>query len=306
MDNSTPKRTRFGFGQFRFIIAAVLLLAAGLKAYQLATAPLPPPVHGSIFTPLLELLNNRGLLLFVVEVEILFALVLFSGIQQQWTWLISLLCFTTFSAISIMKGLSGESSCGCFGVVMVNPWFTASFDIIIVILLAFFREPFELNFRLSMLDRKKLTTVLIVWCFLAVPLLFAMLSLKQVHATLGTEFTDYDGTQAIQLEPENWIGKEFPLASRFVQPVDDEILKQGDWTILLIHADCSRCLQLLSEMNGQSDKNTAIIEIPSGKNLASPKTDLPYFKLDENNKWFATTPFIIKLSDWICVSAKEP
>jgi hypothetical protein len=273
----------------------------------LATAPLPPPVQGSIFTPLLELLNNRGLLIFVVEIEILFALVLFSGIQQQWTWLISLLCFTIFSAISIMKGLSGESSCGCFGVVTVNPWITASFDIIIVILLAFFREPFKLNFGLSIPDRKKLAIVLTVWFFLAVPTLFVMFSLKrQVHATLGTEFTGPDGNRMILLEPENWIGKEFPLASRFVQPADYEMLKQGEWSVILIHADCPKCLQLLSEMNGQINKNVAIIEIPSGSNSKVPKTDFPYFKLDENNGWFVTTPFVVKLSDWICVSANEP
>jgi hypothetical protein len=72
MDDAIKKRTRFGFSQLRFVITVVLLLAAGLKAYQLATVPLPPPVHGSIFTPLLELLNNRGLLMLVVEIEIPF------------------------------------------------------------------------------------------------------------------------------------------------------------------------------------------------------------------------------------------
>ena len=45
---------RFGFTQLRFVIAAVLLIAAGLKAQQLATTPLPPVVQGSMFTPLLE------------------------------------------------------------------------------------------------------------------------------------------------------------------------------------------------------------------------------------------------------------
>jgi len=48
-----------GFARFRFVPAAVLLIAAGLKAYQLSTAPLPPVVQGSVFTPLLELLNDR-------------------------------------------------------------------------------------------------------------------------------------------------------------------------------------------------------------------------------------------------------
>jgi hypothetical protein len=57
---------------------------------------------------------------------------------------------------------------------------------------------------------------------------------------------------------------------------------------------------------GQSDKNIAIVEMPSGSNSVSPKMNFLYFKLDKNNEWFVTTPFIIKLSDWICVSANEP
>lgn len=56
MSERTP---RFGFAQFRFVVAAILLLAAGLKAHQLATVPLPPVVQGSVFTSLLELLNDR-------------------------------------------------------------------------------------------------------------------------------------------------------------------------------------------------------------------------------------------------------
>lgn len=110
----------------------------------------------------------------------------------------------------------------------------------------------------------------------------------------------------ILLEPENWIGKEFPLASRFVQSADYEMLKQGEWSIILIHADCPKCLQLLSNLDRQVDKNVVIVEIPSGSNSVSSKTDFPYFKLDENNRWFVTTPFVVKLSDWICVSANEP
>ena len=61
--------------------------------------------------------------------------------------------------------------------------------------------------------------VLITWILLSVPLLLAMLSLKeQPHATLGTVFTGPDGRRMILLEPETWIGKEFPLISRFAEP----------------------------------------------------------------------------------------
>jgi len=233
------RTNRFGFAQFRFVVAAILLIAAGLKAYQIATVPLPPVAQGSIFTPLLELLNNRYLLMVVVLGEILFALVLIAGIWRSWVWLLSLLGFTAFTLVSLMKGLSGESSCGCFGTFIINPWITTCFDFVIVILLAIFRE--RIDWKFSFPDRRKLAAVLLAWLVLAGPALVAMLSLKQhPHITLGTEFTSPDGRNMILLEPETWIGQEFPLISRFVQPNDSEILKQGTWNVLLAqgHASC--------------------------------------------------------------------
>ncbi|MDR1140430.1 MAG: hypothetical protein LBL62_01970 [Planctomycetaceae bacterium] len=83
MNSEKEKTSFFGFGQLRFVIGVILLLTAGLKAYQLLTVPLPLPVQNSVFTPLLEFLNNRYLLMFVVEGEILFALFLFSGIVPE-------------------------------------------------------------------------------------------------------------------------------------------------------------------------------------------------------------------------------
>jgi hypothetical protein len=307
MNNKNEKTNLRGFDQLRFVIAIILLIAAGLKAHQLATTPIPPSVQGSIFTPLLTILNNRWLLMIVVEVEILFALILFSGVLQQLTWLISQLCFTTFFIVSIIKGLSGENSCGCFGIVTVNPWITATIDIILVVLLAIFREPIKFNFILLTPERKKLTLVLVIWSFLAVPNLLAMNSLKQQsHPTLGIEFTGPDGKRMIQLEPETWIGKEFPLTPRFKQTANYKMLMQGTWTIILIHTECKKCLQLISDIEKQNNKNVAIIEIPSEQFSGSIKTYFPYFKLDENNGWYVTTPLVIELSDGICVSANEP
>jgi hypothetical protein len=306
MNNEKEKTMRFGFSQLRFIIAVILLFAASLKAYQLATVPLPPLVHGSIFTPFLEILNNRGLLMFVVETEILFALLLLSEVWRQWTWLISLFCFVAFFIVSVMKGLSGESSCGCFGIVTVNPWITALYDTIIVIILVVFREPINFDFKLSILNRKKLIIVLMLWFVLAIPVLFAMLSLKQQpHATLGTEFISFDDKPMIVLKPETWISKQFPLTTRFVQQINIEILEKGNWTVILIHNDCPKCLQLISDLE-RTAENIAIVEIPSGSTAVSLKTPFPYFKLDENNDWFVTTPYIVKLSDGICVSVNEP
>jgi len=287
------------------VVAAILLLAAGLKAYQLATAPLPPVVQGSMFTPLLELLNDRYFQMLVVVGEILFALVLIAGIWLQWTWLLSLLGFSVFTLVSLMKGLSGETSCGCFGMVTVNPWITMVFDLVIVACLAVFRERFDwtrLNLALSSLDRKKVLAVLVAWLVLAGPAFFFMLSLKQQpHATLGTEFTGPDGRSMILLEPETWIDKEFPLISRFVESEGAEVLLTGTWSVLLVQPDCSDCAQMLEELDAKKPENVAIVVIPSGSGKKVLQTPFSTFVLDMKNGWFVTTPVVVRLVDGVCV-----
>ena len=300
---------RFGFAQFRFVIAAILLLAAGLKAYQLATAPLPLVVQGSVFTPLLELLNDRYFLMAVVVGEILFALVLIAGIWRQWTRLLSLLGFAAFTFVSMMKGLSGETSCGCFGTVTVNPWIAMGLDLVIVACLAIFRERLDwtqFNLALSPLDRKKVLAVLVAWLVLAGLALFFMLSLKQQpHATLGTEFTGPDGRAMILLEPEMWIGKDFPLVSRFVEPEGSEILQQGTWHVLLVQPDCTDCAQMMAELEERKLDNVVIVVIPSGSGEKVLQTSFPTFVLDRAHDWFVTTPCVIKLSEGRCIKIGE-
>jgi len=51
MDKGSEKTNHFGFTQFRFVVAGILLLAAGLKAYQLATAPLARGARQCFYAP---------------------------------------------------------------------------------------------------------------------------------------------------------------------------------------------------------------------------------------------------------------
>jgi len=304
MNEETETVKRFGFAQFRFVVAAILLLAAGLKAYQLATAPLPPVVQSSVFTPLLELLNDRNFQILVVVGEILFALVLIAGIALQYTWLLSLLGFSIFTLVSLMKGLSGEASCGCFGTITVNPWITMVFDLVIVCCLTVFRERLDWSF--PPLDRKKILAVLVAWFVLAGPALFFMLSLKQQpHATLGTQFTAPDGTRMILLEPDTWIGKEFPLISQFVEPEGSEILLSGTWQVLLVQPDCRDCEQMMEELEERKPENVAIVVIPSGSGKKILQTSFPTFVLDRQNGWFASTPCVVKLDAGVCVAIEK-
>ena len=302
--NESPIRPRLGFSGLRYGIALILLVAASLKAYQISMAPLPPIVQGSVFTSLLELLNGRNFLMVVVVCELLWALVLIADFCRPLAWLASLIGFSVFTLVSLIKGIAGEADCGCWGNFTVNPFATMVFDLVFVALLLVCRERVVWTF--PVVDRKKLTAVVVAWLVLAGPALFFMLSLKQQpHATLGTEFTGADGKKTILLEPETWIGKEFPLFSRFVEPEGAEVLKQGTWDVLLIHTDCPKCLQMMADLEARRVEKISIVVVPSGSNEKVYNTSFSMFCLDNRNDWFVTTPCVVRISEGICVEVGE-
>ena len=103
-----------GYVAIRVFLAAILISAAVLKGYQLATGP----VLGT------GLFSSRILLIAVVEFEWLLGVWLITGLFPKWAWRVTLGCFVLFACVSLYKGLSGDASCGCFGQVEVSPWWT--------------------------------------------------------------------------------------------------------------------------------------------------------------------------------------
>jgi hypothetical protein len=94
---------KIDFNKFRIFVAFIFLIAAGLKCYQLIAEPISPAVQDSFFTPILELLNERYFIWFVIEFELCFGLILLSGAMQNHFWFFSILCFLFFSVISFLK-----------------------------------------------------------------------------------------------------------------------------------------------------------------------------------------------------------
>ncbi|MDR3110052.1 MAG: hypothetical protein LBU65_10275, partial [Planctomycetaceae bacterium] len=123
----------------RFFIIAVLLTAATFKAWQLATVS----VLGE------GLLHSRLLNVLVVEFEIFFSFWLITGLLPKLTWLASIVLFSAFTIVSLLKAVTGETSCGCFGNVTVNPWITALFDLCVVGLLGMSRPKEKILYQVS-------------------------------------------------------------------------------------------------------------------------------------------------------------
>jgi len=94
------------------LLGILLLATAVLKDWQLLSGPMSSK----------DIWTNRAFLIFTVEFEIALGIWLLSGIFKKLAWLVALTCFSTFSFITLHKGLSGASSCGCFGPVHINPW----------------------------------------------------------------------------------------------------------------------------------------------------------------------------------------
>jgi len=280
----------------RFCTAAVLLTAAGLKTYQLATTP-------SLGDGLLD---ARWLNILVVEFELGFGVWLIFGMLPKTTWLASLACFTAFAGVSFYKGMIGADSCGCFGAVAVNPWYTFMLDACIVAALIACRpNGISLRIRVFLSELtaerrwKQLASVMIGWLLLAVPATAVMMSVSANSlAELGTEFTGADGRKTILLEPEKWKGKEFPLLPYIEPPEVREPLKTGEWTVVLYHHDCPKCKETISDLASKGTQNVVCVEMPPYGEATLP-SGVIHAKLiagADGYDWFAETPVVTTIS----------
>jgi hypothetical protein len=293
-----------GFDVLRIVLGLVLLTAAVLKGWQLATEP----------TLEKGLLTSRWFLIVAVEVEWLLALWLLSGLYKRQAWWATLGCFALFAGIALYKALSGETSCGCFGKIHANPWYTAVLDAAVVGLLARFpwfgldparrrRSPEHLAYRLSCISA-------LGFVFLAaVAGAIAMGSYRPANI-------DRDGllvgdSAFVVLEPQDWTGKRCPLLKHI------EIgaaLEQGEWDLILYHSDCPACQAILKQYQGTTYEpstaaglpRVALVEVPP-YGTAHPADDTPsvvFGRLKTDREWMVSTPVTLQLSEGIVRSVE--
>ncbi|MDR1494116.1 MAG: hypothetical protein LBT05_15555 [Planctomycetaceae bacterium] len=296
LEHRQKTRHRAGWMIVRSLVATVLFIAAGLKAYQ-------PDLGNSIF----ETLWFQTLL---IESEITLALILLFNVIPKISWLITTLLFTIFSVVSLAKGLSGAESCGCWGAaVQVNPYFTVVLDLFIIGLLTIFR-PSGIVFRRQAFFQeltglkfdKRFFAVVGIWLVVALPVAYAMTSVqKNDLAEFGTEFIGADGKKIILLEPEKWIDKEFPLLP-YIE--SKEKFDKGLWLVLLYKHTCSSCREcqrlyhdLSKDFSQRNDcPNIAMIEAPpfeTDKNYQLDSKTFFYGKLTKTQKWRMDSPILI-------------
>lgn len=101
------------------LVGVILLTAAVLKAHQLATSP----------TREISIFTTRWFLIGLVELELALGLWLLSAVYPKQARVAALAVFAGFCSVSLYQALSGEHSCGCFGNLPINPWYTLLFDL---------------------------------------------------------------------------------------------------------------------------------------------------------------------------------
>jgi len=305
------------------VLGLLLLTGAVLKGWQLLTEPL---ANNDIW-------SNRLFLIFVVEFELALAIWLLSGLFKKAAWLVSLLCFSLFSMITLYKGITGAESCGCFGSVHVNPWITLfAIDLPSVIALSFLRPQLSLQPRMSFLPRiivrgklqRESIKSLIVEFFDPMPSFRRFATAFTIGLTIlgvTTPILAFNEPARITsryevLEPSEWVGKELPI----LEHIDiAETLKKGTWLVMLYHYDCPDCEtaipkyeQMASVLQGNGDfLRIALIAVPpygrypGHKGPVGENSPCTLGRLLETKEWFVTTPAVALLTDSLVTAAWE-
>jgi hypothetical protein len=292
-----------GYDCTRLALGLLLLTAAALKGHQLAAAPVPET----------GLLTSRWFLIGVVEFELFFGLWLLSGLYPKWTWRAALACFSGFACVTLYKALSGESTCGCFGRVPVNPWYTFVLDCAAVAaLFAFRRSPLSLRERAGVRVfgssssgrgwvRVRIAALGAMLLAIGLPGAWAMATYHP--ASFSDSGKPTGAARVVVLEPERWMGRRLPLL-KFID-IGDEIAR-GEWTVLLYHHDCPNCQRVLAKYqeraagpaSGADAPRVALVEIPpyARTHVALPCT---HGRVADDREWYVSTPLQITLAQGI-------
>jgi hypothetical protein len=278
----------------RLIIGGLFLVTAALKTWSpaesaaLAVAYDIPPQLTAV----------------VVQFELLLAIVLLFGCWTRRALFASAILFAVFGAFSIFRGLAGFESCGCFGSFKVNPSITAVLDA--CMLVAAVWGAWKLASPRERIQPWRLYGAGGCYVLAAVAGFVGFMMQSPSTLTQGDEAIADDGG-LIVLEPDEWIGKPFPLTRHLSPPIS---LDKGHWVLLLYHYDCPHCQEAVPKyellanqfVNGR-DQRIALIETPPYESAPPHVDGIVRARLAGAHEWFVQTPVEIQLENGVVVSA---
>jgi hypothetical protein len=278
-DNSA---TAAGGRVVEIVLAVLLFLAASLKAFSL---------FASSGSPISGLIQQRILLICLIEAELLLAIWLLVGGASRLRFLCAIACFCLFAAAAAYEFFHAMPSCGCFGNVKVSPAVAAVLDVAAVIALWTTRAS-RATWKSDRPPPRRLLAGYSAASVLTAALWTAYL-LEPAHAA----------TALVVLDPDTWPNRPFPL----LDEIDGSApLRDGRWLVILYHFDCSDCRAAIPAYEALADRvHIAFVAMPPLG--PSPVADSPAYlslTLRPDHEWFATTPLVAALQDGSVVSAE--
>src|SRR5216683_2726847 len=282
-------------------IGLVLLVTAGLKAYQLATEP----------TYEKDLFTSRWFLVILLEFELALGLLFLFNPLPRITRNLGIACFLAFSCRSFYQVLSGSNSCGCFGGIQVNPWYPLAFDLAALGFLCYW--PAGLDCASITEARRSLRFVLVTLLYLVCAISTGIASSTYGPATINSQGEIVGTRSVVFLEPEAWPGQPFPLLKHI--DIGGQLAK-GEWIALLYRYDCPVCQEeiehykrlALSASPNQPTRRIAFLEVPpfpsEGQAVLSQDSRWVLGHLTKEKQWFVETPVVVSLAEGVVTQVK--
>jgi hypothetical protein len=278
----------------RWIVGFILIAASLLKSFDLYKDPTLVLTGG----------HAKLLLPMLIGSELSLGFLAVTNISWSRLRVIAILLFTFFAGYTLFLAIQGAASCGCFGRLEVNPWWTFLLDVVVLsgLLLEYYlvnhKEATPHSSSVSLAKtRLALAGTLVLPVALTAHLLWFVNSKENLSEGAFQTVGDL-----VILEPEKWIGQEFPL-SEFI----DVNVSNGSWVLLLHRHDCPKCKKVIPKYEQLSRftawNQVALIDVPpydsSQQSRASPCS---VGRLSDLRQWFVATPIEIQLEMGVVVN----
>jgi hypothetical protein len=269
------------------VVGAVLMAAALLKGYQLA-------VTGTA---------SGGLALSTeawtawVGFEWVLGSLLVLGLLRRILRPLAVVTFIALAGLSLSQAIEGAKSCGCFGVVPVNPWWTLGFDALAATALLLIRPGPRAR------SSSSRATAFVGGAIALTAAGIGLAILTGPHPTWPMPSALM--AKSRPLEPQRWVGSPLPLLAE-VQPADR--LSRGRWIVLLYRKRCPHCIEatpqyirLAQESAARPDApRVALLQLPPYETGDPPGADGPplwRMRLSDPTPWIGRTPVEIQLDE---------
>ncbi|MDD5326262.1 MAG: hypothetical protein PHY02_00425 [Phycisphaerae bacterium] len=274
------------------VTGLVLIIAAILKIHQLLTEPI---ISKGFW-------ESWEFFLIQIPLELGLGIWLVCGLFKKAAWMLAVLAFGLFIAVTLQKALSGAESCGCFGMVKVNPWITLSIvDIPLFLGLIIFR-PKGLKLLPPPWPSK--------WHFFSIAIpTFIIFSIIMPYLILHKPLDRTDKYEVVK--PEEWLDSETWLMLKHIDIADS--LQSNIVVVVFYSVECDTCQetvplydQMARDMAGSEDAiQFAFVEIPpyasEEDNLVPTDTPCLRGRLDSSKIWYMQTPLIVLLREGMAV-----